>query len=495
VSFTGSNVSTAYAAIRLRTDLLTQDAARVQQIGAQIQRAFDQPSRGIRGFVANLNGMAARLDLLTAGFAAFGLHAAQNLNAINVQFRTMLGSQQAAQRELAGLRRFADRLRQPYLEVVESARGFLTLTRSTNAELNTLVSLAQRLRVVDPTARTFDTSIALREFASGNITSLVRRFEGLRRERLQQIMDEAAGDTQRALEGLSAYLDEVGATEDALVAMGEEGLYAFGELRSEATELAGVMTTDLLHNAVLPLVGGLSDMLRSIRESNPEAARLVGTLAGLAGLGAGAARAAQFAGIGGPQVNRAIGVGVAVTGGLVAGQAGGQALVDAGAAPDVGQFQGTILDVAARAIATVVTALAAAVGKAGEALTDLHFVFRAVGLRIKEALLDVAEALALFVVRLGSLIARLPGLEGLGGSVAAGSLEFLRRLPGERAGIGRDAAALAQEHDAAMESVRQQQAVQDGGHRPYRSGPHRGGADIRSARLHLCPLADQGLPA
>ena len=71
----------------------------------------------------------------------------------------------------------AEQTGQPFVDLAESATGFLNTVRGTNAEMDTMISLATRLRIVDPTARSRDVAIALREFASGEARSLAARFE------------------------------------------------------------------------------------------------------------------------------------------------------------------------------------------------------------------------------------------------------------------------------------------------------------------------------
>lgn len=272
-----------------------------------------------------LTDVGRKISLYAGGFAAAGLAAAQHVNQINTQYRVLLGSQEKATRQLAQIRDLARRANQPYLELAQSAAGFLNTIQGTNAQLDTMLSISQRLRVVDPTARAFDVAIAMREFASGEARSLASRFE-IPRNVVRDILAEANGDVQRSLELLSDYLDSIGVTQEALEEMGAAGVNAFSVLRSEVTEALSMAFTPILQDIVIPAVQAFGDWLRQLRETNPELLRMVGVGASLvAALGPVLVILGQIANAIGtigriaPRAFSAIGRGVVAAGALAAG--------------------------------------------------------------------------------------------------------------------------------------------------------------------------------
>ncbi len=396
-----------------------------QQMGAQLSRSF----QGIQGF----------LGLMTSG----GLAAAMQVKSLGVAFSTLSDNQSAANDQMRRLRDMATRLNQPFLDVADSARGFLTITRSTNADLETMVSLAQRLKVVDPTARTYDTSVALREFVSGNIRSLVARFEGLQPTRLRSILAEADGDVQAALEGLSAYLTEIGASEEALMSMGSTGINAFGVMRSEVTETMATAFEPLLNQVVLPLVAGFGNLAKAIREADPALLQFAGTMAGLIGA-SGAIRSVdgitRMLGLGGirriaPLVGRAS-AGIA---GVAVAQQVGQAITPQGSTANQ-SFQGNLGDVAARAITTLAVTLVQGFGVLQKLLAVIVIKLEELGTKIQEAIGNLVEGIGNLIVTLAGALNSL-GIDTSGmmqggiGVVAAGG-QLRNSAQETRAGLG-----------------------------------------------------------
>lgn len=417
VAGSGQSLGGARGTISIDTSRLDRDKQVIVRTAKEMGSAFTDLGRSAQQLGARLTQSFQGVQGLFGTITAGGIAAAMQVKVLGVAFNTLSASQADANAQMERLRAMATRLNQPFLDVADSARGFLTITRSTNADLETMVSLAQRLKVVDPTARTYDTSVALREFVSGNIRSLVARFEGLQPARLRSILAEADGDVQAALEGLSAYLNEIGASEDALISMGQTGVNAFGIMRSEVTETMATAFTPLLNQVILPLVTGFGNLARAIREANPALLQFAGTMVGLIGA-SGAVRSlggiAGMLGIGGmsrlaPLVGRAS----AAVAGVAVAQQVGQAITPQGSTANQ-SFQGNLGDVISRAI----TVLAVGFVKAAESIAKIVALvaikLEELGTKFQEAIGNLVEGIGNLIVNLAGALAHIPGMDTSG---------------------------------------------------------------------------------
>jgi len=144
----------------------------------------------------------------------------------------------------------------------------LATINSTNLSMRDLVVTSQRLRLLNQAEGAEGASFALREMLSGDITSIVERFN-ISRSVVNSIKASAGGDQAEILRLLNEYLDSIGVTEDALRQMGDSGANAFSRLRSSVTEAASTAFTPFLENAVLPAAEGLARFIDNLREGNP----------------------------------------------------------------------------------------------------------------------------------------------------------------------------------------------------------------------------------
>jgi hypothetical protein len=207
--------------------------------------------------------------------------------------------------------------------LVEGATALLPATRRANVDLAQTLSIAQRLAILDPMQGIEGAAFAIRELLSGEYLSLSRRFEMSRTE-LQALVQAAGDDTQAIIEGLDQMVNEMGLTDEAMMDMGQSGMYAFEQLKSEIQETVAMGFAPMLQNGVLPLVSGFSDLISQARDLNPELAELTMTMVGFAA----AAQAAQMAGI--PGAGRIGIAGGALYGGVQAGLAISRGLAETG---------------------------------------------------------------------------------------------------------------------------------------------------------------------
>jgi len=330
-----SSVAAARTVV-VRESKLMGDA--LQDVGKRTDAGVTQATGALKRLDASVEKSASRAGVLWAAFITGGLGAAQQVKLLEMRFRTLSGSQEAANAQMDELRKLADRANQPFLSLVEGATGLMPALRGTNADLGQTVMLAQRLAMMDPAQGVAGASFAIREFLNGEYISLTRRLE-LDRKRLREILAEADGDSAKAIQGLSDYVAEIGISEQQLIEMGKEGGYAFQVLRDEGKQLLAEFFSPLLNEFIVPIVRGLTDMVRAARKLSPELTKVAGITAGLYGASAVAGRGLPIIGAipGGGTIAKAA-VGAA---GLYGGAQLGIGLVRAGSRSSaLRQFEG-----------------------------------------------------------------------------------------------------------------------------------------------------------
>lgn len=261
----------------------------LQQVGNRTDRGVTQATGALKRLENGIESARSRASLLLAAFVTGGIAAAQSVKSLEVRMVALSGSEQQAAEHMETLRKQAAAAGQPFLTLVEGATGLLPALRGTNADLGQTVMLAQRLAMMDPAQGVAGASFAIREFLNGEYISLTRRLE-LDRTRLREILAEADGDAQKAIDGLSRYVDEIGISERQLTEMGKQGVYAFAVLRDEVKQTMADAFTPFLNNALIPIFRTLNDILRVARQINPELLGIAGTAAGLYGTAAVAGR-------------------------------------------------------------------------------------------------------------------------------------------------------------------------------------------------------------
>jgi hypothetical protein len=124
-------------------------------------------------------------------------------------------------------------------ETFQGLTSLVPLTKRYGADLGQLDNIARRLAVVDPLQGFQGAAIALKEFFSGDITSLSRRFE-IDRKSLNSI--KAAGTQLEQLQALDKALSDMGISNDVLAAKTQTAAVQFDRAAaswSNFTTLAG----------------------------------------------------------------------------------------------------------------------------------------------------------------------------------------------------------------------------------------------------------------
>ncbi len=226
---------------------------------------FGRVTQGLREAEQAMRGYS-----LAAGAAvAYGLAQAQNMNRNNALLRVFTGSQERAVRVQSQLRDIAAQTGQAYANVLESAVAILPSVGRYNIDLQRTLSIVQRLGLLDPAQGTQGAAFALREALSGEARSLAARFE-LPLSQVNAIIDRAAGDPQKIIEGLSDLIDGLGLTQEEFENLQRSGINAFERLKGTVSEAFATAFAPALNNVVIPFAEGFSNLLTITNQLNPQ---------------------------------------------------------------------------------------------------------------------------------------------------------------------------------------------------------------------------------
>jgi hypothetical protein len=316
-----------------------------------------------------------------------GLTTAQDIKVLRAQFKLFYGDQRKSNAEMERLRDLAEKLNQPFLEVLRNATELIPAVKGTTAELSQATIISQKLATLLPEMAN-RAGFALREFSVGQYMSLTRVFN-LNREKLKEILDLANGDVKIAFDLLDEYLGQLGVTTERLAEVGRE-TNAFKTLKSELQETlaTGFMP---MRDALSDITWGLNDMLRTVRELHPDLLKLAATLTAIVAVSQSGRvvgnlpMIGKFAGsLGLPKVSAGTLGRAGVYGGAIAGGAllGTEIVKSSGIDPNyslrkAGETLAQILFLLAKAVGEVVKGLASIIdwvtdglSKAGQQLID-----------------------------------------------------------------------------------------------------------------------------
>lgn len=179
---------------------------------------------------------------------------------IDATFRALSGTTQEYEKNLAIARAEQARFGGSFAEVQADISGFIFTARTAGVEVNQLTNLARKLAIVDPAQGMKGAAIALKEFFSGEITSLARRFE-IPREFLNGLNELESG--QDKIAGLNARLSEMGITEDLLINQTKTAAVEFDKLGGVITDVVTGAGT-LIQQTLLPAVRSLIPVLQTV---------------------------------------------------------------------------------------------------------------------------------------------------------------------------------------------------------------------------------------
>lgn len=241
------------------------------QRGRASMEKFDQSPLGkLQKGLDTIAGKLAGVSTAAAALATGGLLAANNLKKTQVSIELLTGSAQKAQQVMDITRGIADEFGAPYLDLLDGARAFLPLAKTTGAELEDLLKTSLKFQAYNP-AKTFgDIKYSINEAISGDFVSIKDALDLSRAQRdelKKKFEEEGAGGV---LTGINDILEQRGFDDKTLKAFGDSGVNAFANLKDSIQELMAEAFMPLLNDVVVPGVKKFTEFVRSLREGNPE---------------------------------------------------------------------------------------------------------------------------------------------------------------------------------------------------------------------------------
>lgn len=205
-------------------------AGRLQVLPRTIAGLSNEAAAFARGFLG-----VAGVTIL-AQFATDAGKAGVALERTQATLRAVAGSQTAYAQAVSLAKENQQLFGRSLEENLGTLQQFLFISNRTGAELEELTNTARLLATINPGEGIAGAGFALSELASGDITSIVERFN-LSRTAINELKAAAGGDTAALLRGVNALLAEQGVTAETLAAGLTENALAYNALGAAAEGL------------------------------------------------------------------------------------------------------------------------------------------------------------------------------------------------------------------------------------------------------------------
>lgn len=242
------------AASRLRSSL-GQVSAEVKRANLNLThfgnglRNIANETKGIRGLAGAFTGLAAAIGGAYTAKKIFDstVWEAAKFENSQVVIRAMFDNQKAADSYMKMIQDFA--VKSPVLnsqDMFDNSKSFIAASKNLK-QLEKMWNLAERLVALDPMQGVEGAVLALKEFFSGDVTSLVERFE-LPRKELKAIKDLPL---DKQLAALDKFFNKLGATNKLVQEMGGTTIGLWNRVREQFQILLremGQPSLEVLHN-------------------------------------------------------------------------------------------------------------------------------------------------------------------------------------------------------------------------------------------------------
>lgn len=250
---------------------LTPATTSANQVQAQLQGYLNNQAAAAEKASFSLGNLAKGLYVLQAGYQAVMQVASAAIEAIGkgnelektlLTFRVLSGTQEQYQQNLVLARQQQDRFGGSLQDTVEGMSNFANLSRRTGIEISKLTNLARAMAIIDPAQGFKGAGIALKEFFSGDITSLARRFE-IPRGALNDIKNIA--DEGERFAALEQTLAQYGITTELLAAQANSTATAYAKLSGSAADAQAAIGQGLA-KIFQPLAEGTAKVLNQVAD-------------------------------------------------------------------------------------------------------------------------------------------------------------------------------------------------------------------------------------
>lgn len=278
------NSRSAAASFGQVSDAATKAGKNLQNVGSQSQRSTEQIATNMQRAKASTESFGQSLQRLGGQFfvfsvaagvlAAAGLRTANTMQAMQIRFKALEGSSEAAEARIAGLTEEARRFNLPLTEVLAGIARLQPLLKQTGNETNRFVGLVARLATINPVQGAEGAAIAIGEALSGtgnDFYSLQERFNIPR-----NLIREAIAETDNFADALDSVLNQLGATNETAVEFGNTFQGAFRAARDELLRLIAEGLDPIL-KVVTPIIRAFADVAARINDSSPFLATMLST--------------------------------------------------------------------------------------------------------------------------------------------------------------------------------------------------------------------------
>ncbi len=287
-------VGKAVESIGAKASQLSKDT---QQSMRGVATAFDNAKKAAREFDktplgainTNLNEIRNTVLATTAvfgGLAAAGLKTANDLKRTTVSLELLSGSQKKAKDIMGDVRKLSQQFGTPYTQLLEGARAFLPLAKTTGADLNELLVTALKFQAYNPAKNFGDVKFSINEAISGDFTSIRDALDLSRKQRddLKAIFEKEGASG--VINEINQILDSRGIDAKTLEAMGKSGVNAFENMGDAAKEALGTAFEPLLNNVIVPALQAFTQFLVDLNTNNPALLQFAGGMTAIvAGVG------------------------------------------------------------------------------------------------------------------------------------------------------------------------------------------------------------------
>lgn len=221
------NADSAQNALKQTADSATQAEVKVEGFGKSFVRMG--AALGVGQMV--VEGIA---NAMTGAVSAVGDYN-KSIDLAERQLRGMLGSQEAATEALAVAREEADKGRGTYQELAGAMAGLSSVAKTAGMDLQSVTEIAEILAAVNPAEGISGATFALREAATGDMTSVIERFN-LSRTTINKLRAEGVP----AIEAVRRAMQEMGYDTQFLNEVNASSAKQSELLKGRLTELAAI---------------------------------------------------------------------------------------------------------------------------------------------------------------------------------------------------------------------------------------------------------------
>jgi hypothetical protein len=244
---------------------ITPATTSANQVMLQLQNSLNQSEAAASKSAFSFGGLAQGLQTLVGGYlvatrviSAFGevIGQGNELEKTLTTFRVLSGSQEQYAKNMDLARQQQQQFGGSLNDVVEGMSSFANLSARTGIEISKLTNTARALATVDPAQGFKGAGIALKEFFSGEITSLARRFE-IPREALNGV--EKIADVGQRFQALQGVLEQYGISQELVTAQANTTAVTYDKLAGSVKD-ATAAVGGLLAKALLPVAKQIGDV-------------------------------------------------------------------------------------------------------------------------------------------------------------------------------------------------------------------------------------------